>query len=267
MDHNFTHTAWDDLNGLIASMVGSDAMIAHDPSSVLAPLVRRYACARMARAVCSMGAACFVLATAVDLAGSSYALCVGLGIKSPCHLQETGVRRLCRLRCWHPRVQPSRLVSLLGFGPLGRCCSEFCKGVALSMKTAIGAGLLTKTSIEFLPLLVCLAWTLFRIGLFLSSEGRNAEAVNALMWVTLSSMLRLSPLAGTAAFVASASVAAIGVCRLSGAAHTATGCDCEVQVQMHGLMLLVGLGALPCAASFHGIARDWCGYVDLATTA
>ena len=36
------------------------------------------------------------------------------------------------------------------------------------------------------------------------------EAVNALMWVTLSCMLRLSPLAGTAAFVASPSAEVIG---------------------------------------------------------
>lgn len=36
------------------------------------------------------------------------------------------------------------------------------------------------------------------------------EAVNALMWVTLSCMLRLSPVAGTAAFVASPSAEVIG---------------------------------------------------------
>ncbi|CAE7265851.1 unnamed protein product [Symbiodinium necroappetens] len=94
-------------------------------------------------------------------------------------------------------------VGLLDFGELQRCGSGFCSAVAFSMKTAIGSGLLAKAAVEFLPLLVSFSWTLFRIGFFLALDSRNADAVKALMWVTLSCMLRLSPLPGTAAFIAS----------------------------------------------------------------
>ena len=55
-----------------------------------------------------------------------------------------------------------------------------------------------------------MAWTFFRIGFFLASGSKNADAVNALMWVTLSCLLRLSPLAGTAAFIACPSTGVIG---------------------------------------------------------
>ena len=132
-------------------------------------------------------------------------------------------------------------VGLLDFGSLERCGSEFCKALAGSMKSAVGSGLLAKAGMEFLPLLaagcefwisfkflliiksscwqfsdtfkdgkVCLAWTSFRIGFFLASDPKNAHLVNALMWVTLSSMLRLSPLAGTVAFIASPKTEVIG---------------------------------------------------------
>lgn len=73
--HNLTHTAWDDLNSLVASWIGSDALIPHDSNSVLNPLVDEYASARAAWQLCSMvGAGCFALAMLSDMLGSSLAM-------------------------------------------------------------------------------------------------------------------------------------------------------------------------------------------------
>ena len=70
--HNFTHSAWDDLNSLIASWIGSDALISHESNSVLNPLVNQYASARGMQSLCSvLGASCFTLATLSDMMGLS----------------------------------------------------------------------------------------------------------------------------------------------------------------------------------------------------
>lgn len=75
VSHNLSYTAWDDLNSLIASWIGSDAQIAHDSGSVLDPLVNQYAAARATKEICSfVGAGCFTIAMLLDLLGSSLAM-------------------------------------------------------------------------------------------------------------------------------------------------------------------------------------------------
>lgn len=168
--------------------------------------MRRYDLARTARALCSgLGAACFVLAFLADVLGSSLAIRYSWapGYKFLALSRSIGFIGSLAYASGLLVFNLPDYVGLLDFGELQRCGSSFCSAVAFSMKTAIGSGLLAKAAVEFLPLLVSFSWTLFRIGFFLAWDSRNADAVKALMWVTLSCMLRLSPLPGTAAFIAS----------------------------------------------------------------
>jgi len=96
-------------------------------------------------------------------------------------------------------------VGLLDFGPtLGHCGSGFCQGVSDSMRAALGSGLLAQAGVDFVPMLVALPWTLFRIGFFLSEDKQNSKAVGALMWATIMCMFRLSLLPATIAYIATA---------------------------------------------------------------
>lgn len=75
---HYTNTAWD-LSSLIASWIGSDALIDHDSNSVLYPLVKQYGSARAARLLFSaVGASCFTMAALSDMMGSSLAMRWGL---------------------------------------------------------------------------------------------------------------------------------------------------------------------------------------------
>jgi hypothetical protein len=61
--------------------------------------------------------------------------------------------------------------------------------------------MLANAAMHFVPILLSLPWTLFRIGFFMAVDQDNRDFVRVLMWCTMSSLPRLSLLPATMAYV------------------------------------------------------------------
>ena len=187
-------TPWEELLSEFTYLTGQHAYVSDSPGSVLAPLVDRYALARNQQLGFSLlGAVLFLTAVAFDIFGKHTALFwqrflgmagAGMYITSMVSLNLPNY------------------VGMLDFRPtLGHCGAKFCTEVATSMASALGTGMLANSAMHFVPILVSLPWTLFRIAFFLAVDQANRDVVFVLTWCTMSCLPRLSLLPATMAYV------------------------------------------------------------------